>query len=91
MAMSASCQLERELAHISAMIALLRDRVALDANNPVMDPAYWRARIRNAAREAPLDSVLQQRVINLIAKLDAIPAASASAKQEHKRSRARHR
>lgn len=74
--MSASCQLELELAHISAMIVLLRDRVPLDAKSPVMDPAYWRARIRNATRHATLDCVLQQRVIDLIAQLDAREARS---------------
>lgn len=89
--MSASCQLERGLAHISAMIALLRDSPPLDAKSPVMDPTYWRARIRNATRQATLDDVLQQRVMSLIAQLDAIPAAPTSGTQGHKRCTSKHR
>ncbi|SDI34042.1 hypothetical protein [Paraburkholderia phenazinium] len=89
--MSAFCQLERELAHISAMIVLLRDRMPLDTKSPVMDPAYWRARIRNAATQATLDGVLQQRVIDLIAQLDAIPGAPASRMRKQRRSRAKSR
>ena len=53
--MSALCQMERELAHISAMVALLKSRTLLNPKSPVMDPAYWRARIRETTRQGTLD------------------------------------
>lgn len=80
--MSVFCQMERELAHISAMVALLKKSPAA-SNNPVMDPAYWRARIRNATRQAALDHVLSERVTNLIAQLDGIPTTRTSGTHGH--------
>ena len=38
--MSEFCQLDRELAHISAVIASLKISAPLDLKSPVMDPAH---------------------------------------------------
>lgn len=82
--MSAFCHLERELAHISAMVALLETRTSVDVKSPVKDPAYWRAIIQDSTRQAALDRVLQQRVTNLIAQFDGIPTAPPGGTHAHK-------
>lgn len=72
--MSALCQLERELAHINAMISLLKTHSPPEPISPVMDPAYWRARIRDTTRQAALNRALQERIADLFAQLDEIQA-----------------
>lgn len=81
--MSAFRQFERDLAHISAMVALLRTHSLTNPKSPVMDPAYWRARIRDATRQVAMDRELQERVTNLIGQLDEISRSPrpASARQ----------
>lgn len=79
--MSEFCQLDRELAHISAVIASLKISAPLNRKSPVMDPAYWRVRIREATGQAVLNSVYEQRILNLIAQLEAIPTVASNAAQ----------
>lgn len=67
--MNAYRDLERELRHIKAAIAMLeKTRSYLSPRTVVADPAYWRARLEAILDGRPGDANVEKQVLELIAR-----------------------
>ena len=68
-------ELERELQHIKACIALLEQTQAyLFPKTPVVDPAYWKARLTAITDERLRNVGLEKHALELLARVDQLPA-----------------
>ncbi|WP_183732914.1 hypothetical protein [Paraburkholderia sp. WP4_3_2] len=64
-------ELERDLLHIEAAIALLEQtRAYLSLGGPVNDPAYWKAKIRQLTSEWPRDRMLERQAADMMTRVE---------------------
>jgi hypothetical protein len=74
-------ELERDLLHIKAAIALLEQtRAYLSLRGPVDDPAYWKAKIRQLTSEWPRDRMLERQAADMMSRLENLAPISTSNK-----------
>lgn len=70
-------ELERELQHIKACIALLEQTQAyLFSKTPAADPAYWKARLKAINDERLRNFGLEKHALELLARVDRLHARS---------------
>jgi hypothetical protein len=68
-------EMERELLHIMAAIALLEQtRAYLSLRMPVNDPAYWKARLKALLDEESRDFALERQAVDLLARVHQLQA-----------------
>ncbi|MGN6318398.1 hypothetical protein [Trinickia sp.] len=79
--------LERELQHIKAAIAMLeKTRIYLSSPTVVADPAYWKARLETILDGYPRDARVEKQVLELIALTDQLQSARSTEEPDSKAS-----
>ncbi|WP_213306181.1 hypothetical protein [Paraburkholderia sacchari] len=74
-------EMERELLHIRAAIALLEQtRAYLSLRMPINDPAYWKARLKLVLDEQPRDLALEKQAVELLARMHRLQTENQSGK-----------
>ncbi|MBP0593397.1 hypothetical protein J8I87_27615 [Paraburkholderia sp. LEh10] len=90
MSSSSYRELERDVAHLKAVISLLElNRAYFAVRSPVNDPAYWKARLRIALNSTACDDAIAAQIEGLLGRLALLQADVDGDQGSDRRTRAR--